>query len=200
MTPPFAYPLLPHARRHGPRGYADYASFRPWLRDEFTFRCAYCLRREQWGLVRGTFAIDHFLPAAVRPDLATEYDNLVYACATCNAAKADRELPDPAEVLLRDDARVAEDGTIEADTPEARRLIRVLGLDDPEYTEFRLLWIGIVALAARHDPELSKRLLGFPADLPDLGSLRPPGGNARPDGVSTSYFEQRSRGELPETY
>jgi hypothetical protein len=170
------------------------------LRDEFTFRCVYCLRREQWGLVRGTFAVDHFLPAAVRPDLATEYDNLVYACATCNTAKSDRELPDPAEVLVRDDVRVAEDGTIEGDTPEARRLIRVLGLDDPEYTEFRLLWIGIGALAARHDPELFKRLMGFPADLPDLGALHPPGGNTRPNGAASSHFARRSRGELPETY
>ncbi|MBY0457436.1 MAG: HNH endonuclease, partial [Gemmataceae bacterium] len=94
---PFVYPRLPHARRHGPRGYADYPSFRPWLRDEFVFRCAYCLRRETWGLVRGTFAIDHFLPVAVRPDLAVDYDNLVYACTTCNVAKSANELPSPAE-------------------------------------------------------------------------------------------------------
>jgi hypothetical protein len=72
----------------------------------------------------------------VHPTLATDYDNLVYACATCNSVKAEHELPDPAEVLLRDDIHVAENGTIEGDTPEARRLIRVLGLDDLEYTEF----------------------------------------------------------------
>lgn len=200
MTNPFAYPVLPLARRHGPRGYADHLGFRPWLRDEFTFRCAYCLRREQWGTVRGTFAVDHFVPAAVRPDLTTDYNNLVYACATCNLVKSDRELPDPAEVLLRDDVRVADDGTIEGDTPDARRLIRVLGLDDPEFTEFRLLWIGIVALAARHDTDLLRRVLGFPADLPDLGALKPPDGNARPEGVAASHFERRVRGELPDTY
>jgi hypothetical protein len=160
----------------------------------------YCLRREAWGLVRGTFAIDHFLPTAVHPHLLANYDNLVYACATCNAAKGDRELPAPSETLLRDDIRVDEDGTIEGDTPDARRLIRVLGLDDPEYTEFRMLWIGIVALAARHDRELFKRLMGFPSDLPDLASLEPPGGNDRPTGVAASYFAQRQRGELPEAY
>lgn len=200
MTLPFVYPDRSHARRHGPHGYADYPSFRPWLRDEFTFRCAYCLRREAWGLVRGTFAVDHFLPAAVRPDLTTEYDNLVYACATCNAAKSDHELPDPVETLLRADVRVADDGRIEGDTPGARRLIRVLGPDDPEHTEFRLLWIGIIALAARHDPELFGRLMGFPTDLPDLGALKPPDGNTRPAGVALSHFEQRARGELSETY
>ena len=48
----FRYPAVPHARRHGPRGYADAESYRPWLRDEFTFRCVYCLFREQWGRSR----------------------------------------------------------------------------------------------------------------------------------------------------
>src|SRR5258708_6259440 len=52
MTEPFQYPAAPHVRRHGPQGYADAASFRPWLRDEFTFRCVYCLQREVWGTVR----------------------------------------------------------------------------------------------------------------------------------------------------
>jgi len=30
----FAYPDA-HDRRHGPAGYVDYQSFKPWLRDEF---------------------------------------------------------------------------------------------------------------------------------------------------------------------
>jgi hypothetical protein len=200
MTPPFVYPPFAHIRRHGPRGYADYASYRPWLRDEFAFRCVYCLRRENWGLVRGTFAVDHFVPVALRPDLVTEYNNLVYACETCNSLKGASELPDPTAVLLRDDVRVAEDGTISGDTPDARQLIRVLGLEGAEYTEFRRLWIDILALAVRHDPELHARLMGFPNDLPDLTTLAPPDGNARPNGVRASYSELRARGELPATY
>ncbi len=43
MTDPFSYPAGAHVRRHGPQGYAEYANYRPWLRDEFTFRCAYWL-------------------------------------------------------------------------------------------------------------------------------------------------------------
>jgi hypothetical protein len=42
----FRYPAAPHARRHGPQGYADAESYRPWLRDEFAFRCIYSLFRE----------------------------------------------------------------------------------------------------------------------------------------------------------
>jgi len=36
----FAYPLAPHVRRHGPRGYRRYEKFKPWLRDEFALRLA----------------------------------------------------------------------------------------------------------------------------------------------------------------
>jgi hypothetical protein len=44
--PAFTYPAEPHLRRHGPQGYVDAASYRPWLRDDFAFRCVYCLFRE----------------------------------------------------------------------------------------------------------------------------------------------------------
>ena len=29
----------PHVRCHAPKGYQDYRSYKPWLRDEFPFRC-----------------------------------------------------------------------------------------------------------------------------------------------------------------
>src|SRR5258708_39779156 len=115
MTNPFDYPPAPHARRHGPVGYADCASYRPWLRDEFSFRCVYCLLREQWGRVRGVFDIDHFEPTTKRPNIALDYDNLLYACATCNATKRDLEVPDPLTVLNRGSIRVSEDGRLHAD-------------------------------------------------------------------------------------
>jgi hypothetical protein len=66
--------------------------------------------------------------------------------------------------------------------------------------EFRELWIRIVRLAALHDPALFRRLMGYPADLPDLSTPRPPQGNTRPDGVQQSHFARRQRGELPDTY
>ena len=87
MTIPFTYPAVPHVRRHGPQGYADHESYRPWVREEFAFRCVYCLMREQWGLVRGTFALDHFEAMSVRPDRVGDYDNLLYTCVTCNETK-----------------------------------------------------------------------------------------------------------------
>ncbi|MDP6505223.1 MAG: hypothetical protein QF886_16490, partial [Planctomycetota bacterium] len=50
------------------------------------------------------------------------------------------------------------------------------------------------------DEGLLKIILGFPEDLPDLSSRRPPDGNSRPDGIHNSYYEQRKRGVLPNRY
>ena len=60
--------------------------------------------------------------------------------------------------------------------------------------------IRIVALAREHDSTLFRQFLSDPDDLPDLSSLRPPGGNLRPEGIVDSHFELRNRGELSETY
>ncbi len=200
MSSPFLYPLDSHVLRHGPQGYSDYSSYRPWLRDEFSYRCIYCLLREQWGRVRGIYAIDHFLAVSRHPAGITDYENLLYACATCNTAKGDRVIPDPLAVLVGSTVRVEEDGTIHTDNPEAARLIELLGLASPQSTEFRMLWIGIVSLATRYEPDLYRRLMSYPDDLPDLHALQPPGGNTRPDGVGQSAQVRRERGELPAVY
>ena len=77
----FAYPRTVHVRRHGPNGYLDYADFKPWLRDEFQFRCVYCLCRERWFPDGNeAFSIDHLQPKSVASTLVCNYDNLVYAC------------------------------------------------------------------------------------------------------------------------
>src|SRR5947209_20503873 len=123
------YPVARHDRRHGPRGYSDVESYRPWLRDEFAFRCVYCLFREQWGRVKAGFTLDHFLPVSVHPEHQHSYDNLLYACVACNRAKGAALVPDPTQVFVEGAVHVHEDGRIEGTTPAARRLIRLLGLD-----------------------------------------------------------------------
>jgi hypothetical protein len=111
-----------------------------------------------------------------------------------------RELPDPLLVLVSPSVRVAEDGVLHATTAEAAHLIKLLGLNEKPSVEFRLLWIGIIALAAKADVDLHRRLMTFPDDLPDLESLKPPGGNSRPEGVASSFFVRRRRGELEDSY
>lgn len=200
MTSPFTYPTDPHVRRHGPAGYGRADSYRPWLRDEFTFRCVYCLTRETWGPFRGLFAVDHFHPVALRPDLALEYDNLLYACTTCNAVKNDRAVPDPTLVLLADTVVVDDRGVLVTDSPDAARLIELLDLNDPHWVEFRSLWTATANLARRFDPAHYRRILGYPDDLPVLDTFHPPAGNIRPAGIAAAYYVRRERGELPETY
>jgi hypothetical protein len=181
-------------------GYADHASYRPWLRDEFSFRCVYCLLREQWGRVRGIYDIDHLLPVVNHLGLALNYDNLLYACATCNTAKGSRGIPDPLIVFTSSNVQVGEDGVMRTVTPEAARLIKLLGLNGKIAVEFRLLWIGIVALAAKADPGLYRKLMGYPTDLPDLKSLYPPGGNTRPEGVQQSFHARKQKDQLPDIF
>lgn len=200
MTAPFTYPAIPHKRRHGPGGYADYESYRPWLRDEFAFRRAFCLTRETWGSFLSQFAIDHFVPVATKPDSAAEYANLLYSCVTCNAVKGSRAVPDPVVALLDDSIRIAPDGVMHAQTTDAARLVELLDLNDPRKVEFRSLWIAVVSLSERLAPELHLRVVGYPTDLPDLSRLRPPGGNSRPEGIAESHHARRARGELPATY
>jgi hypothetical protein len=196
----FVYPPTPHIRRHGPQGYASYARYLPWLRDEFAFRCIYCLRREQWGRAAAELEIDHFLAVAQRPELKATYDNLLLVCPICNAVKGSRSLPDPCQALTSDSVAVAQDGTIIGRTREARRLIRMMALEERPATEFRLLWNSVATLARRFDPCLFKQIMGFPEELPNLSRLKPPRGNRRPDGVTHSWHARRERGELPEAY
>ncbi len=195
---PFEYPPEPHIRRHGPRGYADYESYRAWLRDEFTFRCVYCLTRETWTV--GGFHSDHFIPTSNDNSLGADYGNLLYACATCNRIKLDLRIPDPATHLLSSAISVLPDGTLEARTREAKLLVAGLRLNRPLLCKHRKMWISIIALARKSDPVLWNELLGFPDELPDLSKFRPPSGDAKPEGIEESYFRKRERGELPETY
>jgi hypothetical protein len=198
--PAFDYPAIAMARIHGPQGYTGYDSYRAWLRDEFAFRCIYCLSREQWGRTTGEFGLDHFVPQKTKPQLALKYDNLVYACIRCNLTKSAQLVPDPTIELTSGNLRVHPDGTIEGFSVDARTLIDKLDLNGPEIVSWRLLWIRIAELVAEHDAVLFQQIMGFPDDLPDLSRLRPPGGNSRPSGVAESHFARAARGELPLTY
>lgn len=146
MTDAFTYSSR-RDRRHGPGGYESYASYRRELRDEFTFRCVYCLICEEWGRRDGEFDLDHFQPHANRPELVTEYENLVYACHTCNLRKSADEIFDPEQWLTKEMVRVYPDGRIEGQSPEARAIIARLTLDSPKFRKWN--WSGFEMLSWR---------------------------------------------------
>ena len=133
------YPTERRERVHGPLGYADYKSFKPWLRDEFYFRCVYCLWREAWCADGdGSFGIDHFRSRALHPELSCDYDNLVYACCQCNSIKQDNRLPvDPCEDGWGTHLLSIPDGTVRGITAEGRQTIEICRLNRPALVQAR---------------------------------------------------------------
>ncbi len=210
MSPPadtvFNYPSVSCVRRHGPQGYLDYKHYKPWLRDDFCYRCAYCLCRETWfpdG--EAHFGIDHVWPRSRAPQRVSSYDDLVYACCVCNAWKKDfPDATDFSALALAEHLDAQSDDSIRAITSRGQALIDVCALNRPDLIAFRRDLRTLLGLLARRRGEaaarLRKRYLGFPDDLPDLAVLRPPRGNSRPEGIAACGFERRRRGELPDLY
>ncbi|MBC8868890.1 MAG: HNH endonuclease [Planctomycetes bacterium] len=202
----FQYPQHSHTRRHGPRGYVNYKSYKPWLRDEFDFRCVYCLWRERWYAAgEAAFSVEHLQSQAVAPQLVCEYENLVYACCRCNSIKTDAAaVLDPCRDAFGHHLVVLTDGRIHGLTPEGHELIRICKLDQPLLIESRRRLIELLQTLQESDSPRAARLreqyLRFPRNLPVLARCSPPGGNAQPEGIATSYYERARRAELPAVY
>lgn len=63
-----------------------YTEYRPFLRKDFYWSCAYCTRTEgEASTIR--FTIDHYEPQTLSPALVNDYSNLLYCCDTCNLRK-----------------------------------------------------------------------------------------------------------------
>jgi hypothetical protein len=198
----FVYPGKDHQRRHGPCGYADVEHYKPWLRDEFGYRCVYCLCREVWFPDRHrSFSIDHVLPRSSAPPGPSDYDKLVYACCQCNSFRKAATLPQDPTLALGPHLQVMADGAIRALTLIGNAFVERCALNRPDLTAFRKMVLDTLAiLAAKEDTaaaSLLRRYLGWPDDLPDLSLLRPPGDNSRPGGIGQCAFARRQRGELP---
>jgi hypothetical protein len=196
----FEYPTRPHVRRHGPGGYSGYESYREWLRDEFLFRCVYCLHREQWYGRGATFHIDHFIPVTTGRQGVTDYSNLLYACGTCNESKKSiLGLPDPCKIAFNECLRVNPDGSVQTLNQYGQKLEQALRLNNQVNVTYRRRWLHILDSVKRSEPELFKELMGFPANLPDLRKKQAPS-NAKPEGVLNCYFVLREKEQLPSIY
>ncbi len=195
----YDYPSGPHVRRHGPQGYRNYESYRDWLRDEFMFRCVYCLQREQWYGRSGAFHIDHFVPVSVDPGKKCEYSNVLYACSACNEAKGDAVgMPNPCDVTLSKSLRVKNDGSIKPLNRDGELLVRILRLNSESNVRYRSQWMRKLRTLREFNRELYEEFLGFPENLPDLRRKRVK--NTKPNGAQNCYFALRERGELPRVY
>src|SRR5262249_9852807 len=161
---PFIFADSPHIRKHGPSGYERYHSYKDWLRDEFTFRCVYCLERERWDRNgHAGFGVDHVKPKG-QPEFAhlvCHYSNLVYACNRCNTAKKEKMLIDPCEMAFADHLRIDDEGEIIGLSIEGWRVINILGLDLQRPTNERQAKLRILRLYRRypHDQEVQALFL-----------------------------------------
>lgn len=202
----FGHPKEPHVRRHGPRGYNSYDGFKPWLRDEFCFRCVYCLERERWYPDRAaSFSVDHVIPQIEARDRICDYTNLVYACTRCNSIRRHLKLIDPTEEAFGKHMKLGSDAVFIGLTPEGQDVIDNLRLNKNPALQERKKALRIQDLYTTR-PDISQvrdlyfDVFGFPEELPDLCALRPPDGNIHPDGVKTCFFVQKMLDMLPEVY
>jgi hypothetical protein len=206
LPDPFAYPAEAHVRKHAPAGYKNYQDYKPWLRDEFEFRCVYCLQREMWSRDRSTvFSIDHVIPQAEDETLICVYGNLVYACLRCNSAKQNVRVLDPTREGMARHLRVNLDGTVTGLNDEGCFLIDLLHLNAASMSKERLRILRILQRREKYPKDKGGEAdfleaFGYPEDLPDLQSLRPPGGNPLDVNRPNCFHARRARGELPSVY
>jgi HNH endonuclease len=203
IPPPFDFPLKPHRRVHGPKGYPKYGLYKDWLRDEFAFRCVYCLSRERWGGNDGYkgFQIDHVIPKSSHPEYETCYDNLVYCCRRCNNLKSTiSKIPDPCEESFATHLKLSETGEFDALTSDGELMIDHLKLNEKTRVDERRLSLLIHAANSIYPEEVLRLRFGYP-DLPDLSKQKPPpDGNRRPRGLRRSHFARHKAGKLPPYY
>ena len=204
----FDVPREPHVRRHGPH-YADYKLCKPWLRDEFQFRCVYCMFRERWE--RGgwrRYHVDHLVPQSVDPSRVTDYENLVYSCDICNQFKSDETMPSPCDIAYGLHYEFNDEGVaVSLSGDEGKELIEIVGLNAEHAVEHRRRWMvqmrEFIALVNQPDEptrtEKLKRWFGYPDDMPNL-RLRKPASNSREEGKNQSYFLCLKRGEIEPLY
>jgi hypothetical protein len=140
-------------RRPNPPSYANYHLYKPFLRVDFKYRCAYCRLHEgdQYGGGFHNFQIDHFRPHSLPAftHLINEYSNLYYSCRWCNRAKWETwpseqqradgyEFVDPCkEDLYRAHCRLKEDGNLEGTTHPGEYTVREIRLNRRMFKRLR---------------------------------------------------------------
>ena len=177
-------PATPTQRRHNPppasaspRGYEVY---RPCLRWEFGFTCAFCLLHEVQIAPEGAsgsrrFSIEHLELKKDRDDLVNRYDNVVYACSRCNDARRiwarqaedGRRLLDPCRDAWASHF-VMDDNEIRGVTEHGTYTEQAYDLNDPVKTGLRADLYDAVDEALEVLDQAPAWIDELMTDLPDL--------------------------------
>lgn len=175
MASLFHYPKARHARKLKPRQFRRYTTYKRWLQAEFSRVCVYC-RQPDSGARNLIFHVDHYRPKSLAQfsGLACDYDNLFYACPSCNTRKsiywpAD-EAVDPFVVNpcdhemarhLRFDSVT---GKVEARSEFGRHTEMLLQLNDPEFVSYRRQTLLAIQSAENQFRALDAELRALEAD------------------------------------
>jgi hypothetical protein len=132
----------------------DYHAYRDFLRLDFYYACAYCsiTEIEATGI---SFQIDHYYPIEVFPQLASNYDNLMWSCQICNRYKSNY-YPDEEDlrigyVIIRID-KCDPRGHLEADADG------VMIKAKTKTGEFNIQWLDLNRRQLRRLREYRRRL------------------------------------------
>ena len=132
--------------RSSPKPKNKYSYYKNDLRQDFCGRCAYCNLSDD--SITTPFEIDHFITKTafkdIRPELLTDYNNLIYSCKKCNNAKrgqfsGDLSVSHPTNELFYDPVLVDynnifyrnELGAIASDDAKGKHMIEILKLYRP---------------------------------------------------------------------
>lgn len=171
------YSSEPLPREHVPPRQSEALSYRPCLRLEFGYKCAYCIAHEAEvarGASHGLFEVEHFKPEHRFGNLRTVYGNLLWACARCNRTKGKRwpsaaaesrgeRFVNPCEEALGEHLEIVDDDVV-GKSPAGNYMIDELNLNSLEQQTRRIerrkafdLWSALQsAIQARPIPALER--------------------------------------------
>ncbi|MDI7269246.1 MAG: hypothetical protein QME96_14750 [Myxococcota bacterium] len=163
-----APPAVATKRRHAPEP-GSYETYKPCLRWEFGFTCAFCLLHERdldelGSGTLGLFWVEHRIPQDDDPDLADAYSNCYWSCGKCNGPRKKTPVTGPEGERLLDPCR---DAWAEHFRMDGDHLVPLDADADAAYTweAYRIDAPLKVAVRAKR-----RKALGRALDLLDLGA------------------------------
>ena len=106
---------------------------------------------------------------------------------------------------LADHLSIDDAGKITAKTVEGQDFIDLFDLAAPGRDQLRADRLAVLRLKQElpDNPDVDmiyRRAFGYPSELPDLTTLKPPGGNANKGSEKQCCHARRERKELPDVY